>query len=352
MRVLFICGTHNQTTQLHAIATKLSDCQNFFTPFYAEGLPELAGRIGLLESTILGDRMRAGCLAYLRDHGLTVDMRGATYAGHYDLVVTCTDLLIPHNVDRTKLVVVQEGMLDTETLWSRCVDALHLPPYLCGTTLTGTRGRYARLCVASEGFRELFSARGAPAAKLRVTGVPNFDDCRAFQHNRLPERGYVLACTSDLRETWRSDDRPRFIRRVLDIAAGRPVHFKFHPNENQQRARREVLALCPSARIHSHERTEELIANCTALVTQVSSVTFVGLALDKEVHSDLDLTVLRRLLPLQNGGTSAQNIAQVCRELSPESALVQQAPDTAHKSHGSNGAGHIQPYSRSNKAPA
>ena len=36
------------------------------------------------------------------------------------------------------------------------------------------------------------------------------------------------------------------------------------------------------------------------LITQVSSVTFVGLALGKEVHSGLDLPQLRRLLPLQN----------------------------------------------------
>lgn len=320
-RILFICGSLNQTSQLHAVATRLPECQAFFSPFYAEGLREWVGRSGLLEWTILGKRMRARCSRYLQEHGLARhDPRAPGSTRQYDLIVTCTDLLIPRAIPIERVVVVQEGMLDTETLWSHCVDKLRLPPYLCGTTLTGTRGRYARMCVASEGFRQLLVERGAPAEKLRVTGIPNFDHCDAFRRNDLSERDYVLVCTSDLRETWRLDLRQRFLKRVLDIAAGRPLHVKFHPNENQTRARRELLALAPNARIHTDERTEELIANCAVLITQVSSVTFVGLALGKEVHSALDLQELRQLLPLQNGATSAANIARVCWELLPPSA--------------------------------
>jgi hypothetical protein len=313
-RVLYICGTTNQTTQLHAVATQLGECHASFTPFYSQGIGEWAASAGLLESTIIGEKLRSRCLDYLRDHDLPIDHGGRS--GPYDLVVTCTDLQIPRNVPKDRLVVVQEGMLDTETLWSACVDRLRLPPYLSGTTLTGTRARYALMCVASEGFRRLLIARGAPAHKLRVTGIPNFDDCKSFQKNRIAHRDYVLVCTSDLRETWRIDHRKRFLRRAVAIAAGRPLHVKFHPNEDQARARRELLVVCPEAHIHgADERTEELIANCSVLITQVSSVTFVGLALDKEVHSDLDLVALRRLTPLQNGATSCRNIAEVCREL-------------------------------------
>lgn len=315
-RILFICGSINQTSQLHAVATRLPECAAYFSPFYAEGLRGWLGLSGLLEWTILGKRMRERCRAYLRAHGLALDESGRN--GPYDLIVTCTDLLIPRDLPEDRVLVVQEGMLDTETLWSWCVDRLRLPPYLCGTTLTGTRGHYARLCVASEGFRDLLIARGAPRDKLRVTGIPNFDHCAAFHDNALPERDYVLVCTSDLRETFRWDRRERFLRRALKIAAGRPLHVKFHPNENQTRARRELLALCPTARIHTSASTEQLIANCAVLITQVSSVTFVGLVLGKEVHSDLDLAELRRLLPLQNGATSAERIAQVCRELLPQ----------------------------------
>lgn len=331
-RVLFICGTFNQTTQLHAVATELPECQVFFTPFYSEGIRQLAARLGVVENTILGERVTTACTAYLREHQLSIDHHGQT--GHYDLIVTCTDLLIPANAAGAPLLVVQEGMLDTETLWSRCVDRLNLPPYLCGTTLTGVRGRYTRMCVASDGFRELLVRRGAPADRLRVTGIPNFDHCSAFHDNRLPGRDYVLVCTSDLRETWRFDRRKQLLERAQRIAAGRPLHFKFHPNEDQARARREVQAVCPSARIHTHERTEELIANCAALITQVSSVTFVGLALGKEVHSDLDLAELQRLMPLQNGGRSAENIAGVCRELLSDAARDTLAPAHASPANG------------------
>jgi hypothetical protein len=330
-RALFICGTINQTTQLHAVATQLRECQAFFTPFYSQGIAQMTARTGILDSTILGRRVTATCTRYLREHRLSIDHHGR--AGHYDLIVTCTDLLIPANVTGTPLLVVQEGMLDTETLWSHCVDRSNLPPYLCGTTLTGVRGRYTRLCVASDGFRDLLVRRGAPAERLRVTGIPNFDDCDAFRNNRLPERDYVLVCTSDLRETWRIDRRRQFLERARHIAAGRPLHVKFHPNENLARARREVLSIFPTARIHSHERTEELIANCSTLVTQVSSVTFVGLALGKEVYSDLDVTELRRLMPLQNAGRSAENIAGVCRELLPAAATHDTTSDTDGDAH-------------------
>jgi hypothetical protein len=37
--------------------------------------------------------------------------------------------------------------------------------------------------------------------------------------------------------------------------------------------------------------------------------------LGKEVHSYFDVAMLRRLAPLQNGGKSAKNIANVCRAL-------------------------------------
>jgi hypothetical protein len=43
-------------------------------------------------------------------------------------------------------------------------------------------------------------------------------------------------------------------------------------------------------------------------------VVYVGLALDKEVHSAFPIDELRTLTPMQNGGRSAENIATVCME--------------------------------------
>jgi hypothetical protein len=56
-----------------------------------------------------------------------------------------------------------------------------------------------------------------------------------------------------------------------------------------------------------------MIANCVELITQYSTVVYVGLALGKPVHSYFDVDDLKRKLPWQNGGTSARRIAAICR---------------------------------------
>jgi len=312
-RVLLICGTANQTTQMHAVARHLPECNLHFSPFYSESYREWMGRVGLLENSIMGSWIRAQCLDYLRSHELSIDLRGQN--GPYDLVISCSDLLIPENVDERRLLVVQEGMLDLPSWWSHVIQRLRLPPYYCGTVLTGARGRYARMCVASEGFRQLIASRGGPLHKMVITGIPNFDNCAAFHNNNIPERGFLLAATSDLRETFRVDHRRRFLERLKELARGREIIIKLHPNERKSRALREISEVLPEARVFTKHKVEELIANCAALVTQVSSTTFVGLALGKEVYSDLDLDEMRGLLPLQNGGASAVHIADECRDL-------------------------------------
>src|SRR5205814_319343 len=95
-RVLFIGGALNQTTQLHAVARELPECEARFTPFYGDAVVETMRRFGLIEMSIAGNKRRGWCLEYLRDHGLAVDL-GAR-EGDYDLIVHCTDLLIPRNV--------------------------------------------------------------------------------------------------------------------------------------------------------------------------------------------------------------------------------------------------------------
>jgi hypothetical protein len=59
--------------------------------------------------------------------------------------------------------------------------------------------------------------------------------------------------------------------------------------------------------------TNHMVANCDVLITQYSTVSYVGIELGKEVHSYFDVDELRRLSPYQNNGTSAQRIAAVCR---------------------------------------
>ena len=232
--------------------------------------------------------------------------------------------------------MVQEGILDPDGLVaSLCRKLRFLPRWLAGTALTGESFLYDRFCVASEAYRERLVGLGANPSKIVVTGVPNFDDCKRFAKNDFPLRGFVLACTSDTRETYKLDDRSRFIRRALRIADGRRLVFKLHPNENAARATREILALAPKALVYASGSAEEMIANCDVLVAEWSSVVFVALALGKEVHSNFDLDEIRKLAPLQNGGMAATNIARVCRDLlalgAPPIALRRRTPDAIGK---------------------
>jgi hypothetical protein len=168
--------------------------------------------------------------------------------------------------------------------------------------------------VASEGYRDFFIRKGVRPDKIVVTGIPNFDDCRRYCSNAFPYRHYVLVCTSPLREIFRREDRTAFIRRAVELAGQRRLLFKLHPNENVERATREIHRHAPGAMVFPTGSAEEMIANCDVLITRFSSTVFVGLALGKETYSDFDMDELRRLMPVQNG-SAALNIANVCRPL-------------------------------------
>jgi hypothetical protein len=312
--ILFIGGSLNQTTQMHQIACELLEHDHAFTPYYVDGYLEACRRLGLIEFTVAGNKLRARCERYLREQGLPIDPHGRH--GEYDLVVMSSDLTVPRNIRsrRTRgVVVVQEGILDPAGLpFALCRRLPFLPRWLAGTSTTGLSLCYEKLCVASEGYRDRFIANGVPAERIAVTGIPNFDDCRRFEHNDFPHRGFVLVCSSDARETFKRDDRRAFLRRCVEIAAGRQLLFKLHPNENVERATAEIRREAPSALIYSRGSAEEMIANCTVLITQYSSTVFVGLALGKEVYSYFDLAELKRLMPIQSR-SAARSIAEVCR---------------------------------------
>jgi len=298
---------------MHAVGRALCGWQTFYTPYYADRLLESLRPTGFLERTVLGGELRRRTVQYLVEQGLPLDPAGQT--GGYDLVVTCSDLIVQKNIRGVPIVLVQEGMTDPETLVYRVVRRFGLPRWLASTATTGLSLAYRRFCVASDGYRELFLAKGIPSQKIVVTGIPNFDNCASFQENEFPYRGYVLVATSDTRETFKWDNRKYFLAEVERIAAGRPLLFKLHPNEDFSRSEREIRRIFPRAPVFREGDINPMIANCTVLITQYSTCVYVGLALGKECHSRFDLEQLRRLLPLQNGGTSAATIASVCREI-------------------------------------
>jgi hypothetical protein len=318
-KVLLIGGSVNQTSICHEIAKHLMvDCDCYFTPYYTDhslGLKILS--TGMLDFTALGGKFLSQSMAYLERYRLPVDYGGRLF--DYDLVVTTSDLLIQDNIRNKRIVLVQEGMTDPDNLATKLVKKLRLPPFMAlNTSASGLSDAYDYFCVASEGYRQLFVKKGVTPRKLIVTGIPNYDNAAVYLNNDFPYKKYVLVATSDLRETKRFDNRKKFIQKAVQIAAGRKLIFKLHPNENVDRAVKEIKSVVPEALIFSEGNTGEMVANCTVLITQYSSVVFIGLALKKEVHSYFSLNDLRKLVPVQNGGLSGRIIAAVCKNLLQE----------------------------------
>ena len=312
--ILFICGSLNQTTQMHAIARGLmKDHDCYFTPYYGDGIVNLSAKMGWLNFTVLGGRHKRETEEYLSRHNLQVDLRGE--ARSYDLVITCSDLLVQNNIRGNRVVLVQEGITEPEGIMYHLVRWLKLPRYLANTSTNGLSDQYHIFCVASEGYAELFVRKGVREDKIAVTGIPNFDNLIKVQNNDFPFHNHVLAATSPLRETFRYDDRQAFIRKCMAIAGRRKLIFKLHPLENARRAIREIHEHAPGAIVYAYGDINQMIANADEVVTQQSTCTFTAIALGKKVHTNLNVEELKRLMPIQNGGASAEHIAQVCTRI-------------------------------------
>ncbi len=312
--ILFIGGSLNQTRQMHQISQQFKDYNCFFTPFYADGIEDYAARHGWLNSTVLGGRHMQDTKNYLVEHFLPVDYRGERRA--YDLVVTCSDLIVPRNIRRKRVVLVQEGITMPEGPLFHLVRTLRfLPRYLANTAASGLSDAYDLFCVASEGYRELFIRKGVRPEKIAVTGIPNYDDLRKNLENPFPFRGYVLVATTPYRENLKFENRLTFLKRCAQISDGRPLIFKLHPLENAERARQEITRVTPDALVLSQGNIDHMIANAEVVITQQSTCTYVALALGKEIHTQLDLDELNRLMPIQNTGDSARRIANLCQRI-------------------------------------
>jgi hypothetical protein len=313
-KILFIGGSLNQTTIAHTIAKHLeNDYDCYFTPYYCDGLLDLLRKAGWLNWTTMGGRFRLQTDTYFRENNLRVDYGGKKH--DYDLFVTLSDLIVQKNLRGKKVILIQEGMTDPEDFVYHLVKWFKLPRYLASSSTNGLSDVYQAFCVASEGYRDLFIRKGVKPEKIYVTGIPNFDHAAQYLDNDFPFKHYVLVATSDARETFKFDNRKKFIRRALEIANGRPIIFKLHPNEKVERATTEINALAPDALVFADGDTNHMVANCDVLITQYSSVVYIGLALGKEVYSYFDLEMLKQLVPIQNGGSSGKNIAQVCHNI-------------------------------------
>ena len=316
-KILFITGSMNQTWQMHEISKHLAGYDCWFSQFFSDlkWANWAMKHTSLFNGTIFWGQFKENSEKYLLEKGLQIDYQAKK--NKYDLVVYCSDLHIPQRMREVKTVWVQEGMTDKFTLLSRIVMASGLPRGLAGgTSLNGSTNICDVYCAGSAGYKEQFTRLGTDAAKIVVTGIVNYDNIRQFSKNNFPYRDYVMVATTDMRETFRTENRPAFIRKAVKIANGRKLLFKLHPNENFERAEAEIRKHAPAGTlIYRTGNTNHMIANCSELITQYSTVVYVGLALGKKVHSWFDIEELKRLTPLQNNGTSAIKIANICRDL-------------------------------------
>lgn len=312
-KILFICGTMNTTIMMHKISEYLTDMDCYFTHLYADGLLDFLAQKELLNFVPLCGPIKEATTNYFKNNHLKIDYYGK--ANNYDIVVTCTDLIIPKNIKNTRIVHVQEGMTDPEDMRYYMVKYLGLPNYLASTSVMGLSDQYDIFCVASEGYKSKFINKGVIPDKIRVTGIPNYDNCESYRINNFPFHNFVLVATSDYRETFKYENRDKFIKYALGIANGRELIFKLHPNENVKRATKEIKRLAPDAKVFSEGNIHEMIANCDVLITKYSTVVYTGIALNKEVYSEIDINELKKLAPIQNSGNSAYNISNECRRL-------------------------------------
>ncbi|MBS7564927.1 hypothetical protein KHS38_10965 [Mucilaginibacter sp. Bleaf8] len=337
-KILFMTGSMNQTIQMQGIASHLPDFDCWFSQLFSDSklLNNLLDRSSFLNATILAHRFRLASEEYLTNHGLQIDYKARL--NQYDLVVYCSDMIMPESLRHCKSIWVQEGMIDKYTVKSQIVKKLNLPPYWCGdTSLNGSSNNCDVYCVASEGYKTYLTSKGTYAGKIVVTGMPNYDNLEQHLDNDFLYQGYVMVATTDMRETYRYENRPAFITKAVEIANGRQLLFKLHPNEDVTRATAEIMRFAPAGTlIYDSGNTNHMIANCCELITQYSTVVYTGIALGKKVHSWFDVDELKKLSPIQNGGASAGNIAQLCRayaqhsgaknDFNPQQVVWQKAP--------------------------
>ena len=295
----------------------MEDFDCYFTQFFpSDWFMYSTLKLGTLEHTIISGKFKEMGEKFVKNNGLKYDYAGESLGHKYDLIFLCTDMSYPRICKETRSIWVQEGMTDPVTPWAKFVKKMKMPPYMAfKTSLNGSSNKADIYCVASQGYKDYFSDMGTERERIIVTGIPNYDNAKEFLMNDFMHNDYVLVCTSDIREQKFSEDRIGFINKCVEIANGRRLFFKLHPNEIWDRAYNEIIQNTPEGTlVFQNEDTNHMIANCCELITQYSTVVYIGIALGKPVHSYFNVEVLKKQLPIQNEGTSAYNIAAIARE--------------------------------------
>jgi len=317
-KIIFVVGSMNQTTQMLQIAAHIeSEFDCYFTQFFPDlWVERMIHKGGFLENTIMSGKIKENSEKHILDLGKKLDYAGKTLGHNYDLAVLCTDMLVSRSFRKTKTIWVQEGMMDPMTQWSKIIHKLGLPGYFAmNTSLNGTANLADIYCSASESYKSHLSSMGTDYNKIIATGIPNFDNIEQYRNNDFPHKDYVMVATSDIRECFGKEDRIGFLQDCVEKANGRQLLFKLHPNEIVERAVSEIKSVTPeNTLIFPVGDPYPMIANCAELITQWSTLVYVGIVLGKPIHSYFSKEELFRLTPKQTGGQSAAIIADICKQ--------------------------------------
>jgi hypothetical protein len=315
--VLFICGSKADTACLHQVSQHLDQCRIWFTPYYGGGLVTALRGLGLLDRTIAGRQASQGCLEYLRNHHLAIDWNGGR--GRYDLIVTCSDVLLPDNIVRRPLLVVQNELWhpDFAPGLVRRELAHRLRRYVAAAA-TGLSGAYERLCVASFGYRDRFVELGVARDRMVVTGLPGHDDYQAYASSEMVGSGYVLVCGTRATESVNGFTLRRLLQRAVAAAGALPILVQLAPDAPIQPVARWV----PHARIAPKIETDALIAGSSLLISPWVAHAYVAMALGKPVLGQRSLRDLHHFVPVQTR-SAARDIAGVCRALLGQATIAE-----------------------------
>lgn len=168
----------------------------------------------------------------------------------YDLIFTCSDLITQKVLLTSKVILVQEGMTDPENILYWLVKYLKFPRWIASTSTTGISDVY-EILRCFRWVQKAFYKKGVNEHKIKVTGIPNFDNIKENLINDFPHQNFVLVATSDARETIKYENRKKFILYSLMIAGAKKLIFKLHPNENFERTTKEIKMFAPEALVYT-----------------------------------------------------------------------------------------------------
>ncbi|MCK7504656.1 MAG: hypothetical protein MZV70_11600 [Desulfobacterales bacterium] len=127
----------------------------------------------MIEFTISGNKLAGRCRRYLQDHGLPIDYQGKNRP--YDLVVTCSDVYLQKNIRDNRIVLVQEGITDPESMMFHLVKRLRfLPRWLGGYCNDGPQRCLPGFLRRKRGISRLFHPKRRAPREDRRYGNTQF----------------------------------------------------------------------------------------------------------------------------------------------------------------------------------